>query len=78
MSNDNAVDLKKMLDTDIIVYLKGGIRLEGNLSKYDDYMNLVLEDAEEYVEDESVNKHKLVIVKGGNIRGISSQTDSIS
>ena len=78
MSNENAVDLEKMLDTEIVVYLKGGIRLEGNLAKYDDYMNLVLKDAEEFSEGKSMNKHELVVVKGGNIRGISSQTDSMS
>ncbi len=78
MSDDNAVDLEKMLEEDILVYLKGGIRLEGSLAKYDDYMNLVLKNAEEYEEDDLIQKHKLVIVKGGNIRGISSQTDSMS
>lgn len=72
MSEDDNVDLQSLLDEKIIVHLKGGRKLKGTLSKYDDYMNLVLKKVEEYGrENDLVNEHELVIVKGGNARTIT-------
>ncbi len=79
MSDNDSVNFEELLEEKIVVYLKGGTRLEGNLKKYDDYMNLLLENAEEYTQkDELVNDLDRVVVKGGNIRGVSNYTDSIS
>jgi len=65
-------DLKKLLNTRIIVQVKNGRRLRGLLTQYDEYMNLLLEDVEEYSNDEPAGRHKLIIVKGGNVQTIST------
>ncbi len=56
----------KCLSKKVTVYLKGGERYTGILSKVDNYMNLVLEDTME----EKVNKtakYGRVLIRGNNI-----------
>lgn len=71
MSDIEGVNLENLLDKEITVHLKGGEKLEGTLTKYDDYMNLVLRNAKETRRDDTVKNHELVIVKGGNARAIT-------
>ena len=52
-------------------YTRDGRRLQGTLTQYDDYMNLLLEDVEEYAGGKPVNKYKMLVVKGGNVQAIS-------
>ena len=66
-----AMDLGKLLNTRVVAHTRDGRRLQGTLTQYDDYMNLLLEDVEEYVGDKPVNKYKLLVVMGGNIQAIS-------
>ncbi|KXA95268.1 hypothetical protein AKJ37_00400 [candidate division MSBL1 archaeon SCGC-AAA259I09] len=68
--NDN-VNLENLLNKEITVHLKGGKKLTGTLTKYDDYMNLVLKKAKEQKQDDTVKEYNLVIVKGGNTRAIT-------
>jgi len=62
--------LEKNLNRYIGVRLKDGRFLEGKLTGFDDYMNLVLEDTKETYED---NERKLgtVILRGNNLISIS-------
>lgn len=71
MKNKEAVDLNELLDKKITVHLKGGQKLRGTLTKYDDYMNLVLKNVEEYEKNTPTDKHELIVVKGGNARAIT-------
>ena len=50
--------------------LKDGRVVEGKLTGYDEYMNMVLSDVEETVED---NKRRLgtIILRGNNVVSIS-------
>jgi len=66
-----AMDLGKLLNARVVAYTRDGRRLQGTLTQYDDYMNLLLEDVEEYAGDKLVDKYKILIVKGGNIQAIS-------
>lgn len=65
-------DLKKLLNMRITVQVKNGRSLRGLLTQYDEYMNLLMEDVEEYSNDVPIGRHKLIIVKGGNVQTIST------
>jgi small nuclear ribonucleoprotein len=62
--------LEKTLNQKLSLLLKDGRILEGKLVGFDDYMNMVLEDCEEYHEE---NQRRLgtVILRGNNIISIS-------
>ena len=64
--------LERNLDKYVGIRLKDGRFLEGKITGYDDYMNLVLEDTKETFED---NERKLgiVILRGNNLISIAPQ-----
>ena len=63
--------LEKSVNQRLILLLKDGRTLEGKLSGYDEYMNLVLEDTEERIED-TKRRIGTVILRGNNIVSIST------
>jgi small nuclear ribonucleoprotein len=63
--------LNKSLDKHVLVCLKGQKEYRGTLDSYDQYMNIVLRDAEELSNDEIKRKHALSIIRGDNILYIS-------
>jgi small nuclear ribonucleoprotein (snRNP)-like protein len=69
---EKPIDLEKLLKTTITVRVRDGRRLKGLLSQYDEYMNLLLENVEEYSGEEIIGHHKLMVVKGGNVQAIST------
>lgn len=58
--------LEDHVDRDLTLRLKDGRVLEGTLTGFDQYMNLVLEDVEETHEDAS-RRLGTVILRGNNI-----------
>jgi len=66
-----AMDLQKLLNTRVVVHARDGRKFSGLLTQFDEYMNLLMEDVEERVEEKPVNRYKLLIVKGGNVQAIS-------
>ncbi len=66
------IDLKRLLGSIVHVFIKDGREIRGKLNVYDQYQNLILENAEEYSDDKLMGKHRLIFVKGGNIKGIHS------
>ena len=62
--------LEKSINRKISLLLKDGRLLEGKLVGYDEFMNLVLEETEETVND---NKRRLnsVILRGNNVVSIT-------
>ncbi|MBS3815141.1 MAG: small nuclear ribonucleoprotein [Hadesarchaea archaeon] len=70
MSENSPVDLEKLVDSKVTVFTKGRKKFKGVLTEYDDYMNLVLENAEEHQNEEKINQHELLVIKGGNIRTV--------
>lgn len=72
MSNSESVNLEDLLDKEITVQLKGGRKLRGTLTKYDEYMNLVLKKAKEQKHGEFSKEHEKIFLKGGNIQTIIS------
>ena len=62
--------LEKAMNQQLSLLLKDGRLVEGKLSGYDEYMNMVLEDVEEKHEE---NKRRLgtIILRGNNVVSIS-------
>ena len=62
--------LEKAMNQKLSLQLKDGRNIEGKLSGYDEYMNMVLVDVEETIEE---NKRRLgtIILRGNNVVSIS-------
>lgn len=58
--------LEETLNKKVALLLKDNRTLEGTLSGYDEYMNLVLSEVEEFAQ-EVTRKLGVVIVRGSNI-----------
>ena len=58
--------LERSLNKRVSLLLKDGRSLVGKLSGYDEYMNMVLEDTEETVNDQ-VRRIGIVILRGNNV-----------
>jgi small nuclear ribonucleoprotein (snRNP)-like protein len=72
MKESSLVNLEELLNTKVTVQVKGRRKLRGTLTKYDDYMNLLLENVEELEGEEVTARHKVILVKGGNIQSITA------
>ena len=72
LSQDMAV---KVLDESIgkivLIKLKGGKVIRGNLQGFDQHMNLVLDSSEEILEDSKTSSLGTIIVRGDNVVIIS-------
>lgn len=64
------LDLERFLKSKVSIRVKDGRQLLGVLTQYDDHMNLLLEDVEEYVGEKLIDRYKMMVVKGGNIQAI--------
>ena len=62
--------LEKTINQKLSLLLKDGRVLEGKLVGFDDYMNMVLEDTDEFRE-EGQRRLGTVILRGNNIISIS-------
>lgn len=63
--------LEKSIDKRISLLLKDNRTLEGKLTGYDDYMNMVLEDTAERTSDNQERRLGTVILRGNNVVSIS-------
>ena len=62
--------LEKSMNKKVTLLLKDSRQLEGMLTGFDDYMNMVLEDTEETNGDQ-VKRLGVVILRGNNVVSIS-------
>ncbi|MEF8847890.1 MAG: LSM domain-containing protein [Candidatus Thermoplasmatota archaeon] len=62
--------LEKSLNQKLSLLLKDGRQIEGKLTGYDQYMNMVLSDVDEK-RDESKRKLGTIILRGNNVVSIS-------
>ena len=58
--------LEKSINKRISLLLKDNRILDGKLTGYDEYMNMVLEDTEE-TKDEQVRRIGTVVLRGNNV-----------
>ena len=63
--------LNSAINNHVIVTLKGNREYRGVLDGYDPHMNLVLKNAEEFINNEVVRKLTIAIVRGDNVIYIS-------
>jgi small nuclear ribonucleoprotein len=63
--------LNQHINTSILVELKGGRGYRGILEGFDPHMNLVLRNAEELMDNETMRKVELAVVRGDNVIYIS-------
>jgi len=58
--------LERNLNKSVTLTLKDGRTLDGKLTGFDEYMNMILEDTEE-TKDEQVRRVGTVVLRGNNI-----------
>lgn len=63
--------LNKVLGQKVLIKLKGGAQIRGNLSSFDIHMNLVMQEAEELDDGQTKTKMGTILLRGGNILWIS-------
>lgn len=62
--------LSEYLDTFVLVKLRDGTGIKGKLKTYDQHLNIVLSDAEEF-SGENVRKLGLTLIRGDSVVVIS-------
>lgn len=63
--------LEKSIDKRISLLLKDGRILEGKLTGFDDYMNMVLEETVETTAQQEERRLGSVVLRGNNVVSIS-------
>ncbi|KZT51197.1 U6 snRNA-associated Sm-like protein LSm6 [Calocera cornea HHB12733] len=64
--------LKGVIGKRVVVRLTSGVDYQGLLSCLDGYMNIALEQTEEYVDGVVVNKYGDAFIRGNNVLYISA------
>jgi len=67
--------LQKSTKKNIVVRLKNEVEYKGKMENVDNYMNLIMTDAEELSNGKPVGKFGRVIVRGNNVLFIKLQDD---
>jgi len=68
-------ELLKLIGSPVLVKLKNGMSYKGNLIKIDNYMNIYLQNAEEYDDNEKqIASYGDVIIRGNNILYVVNPT----
>ncbi len=63
--------LNESVGKEVLVLLKGNVRIRGSLQAFDGHMNVVLDNAEEIEDGNSKTKYGKLILRGDNIILIS-------
>jgi small nuclear ribonucleoprotein len=63
--------LERSLGKTVLIKLRGGRVLRGNLDGFDQHVNLVLKEAENISDQENVKKLGTIILRGDNVIMIS-------
>ena len=59
--------LQKKINNNILIRLKDGTEYKGKLKEYDNFMNVILTDASEFVNKEETSKFDEIFVRGNNV-----------
>jgi U6 snRNA-associated Sm-like protein LSm7 len=78
---ESILELAKLMDATVRVKCLGGRELQGTLKGYDELVNLVLDDCEEYLRDpqdfekvtDNTRKLGLIVVRGTQVSLVSPQ-----
>ncbi|ORX43233.1 hypothetical protein BCR36DRAFT_586726 [Piromyces finnis] len=72
MSKTPTEFLDNVIGKPVIVKLNSGIKYQGILACLDGYMNIALEQTEEYVNGQLKNKYGDAFIRGNNVLYISA------
>jgi len=67
MSKAHAPELKKFMDKKISLRINGGRQVEGVLTGFDPFMNLVLDNAVEITKQNVRNNVGMVVIRGNSV-----------
>ncbi len=59
--------LQKRIGEPITIRLKDGTKYIGNLKEYDNFMNFIISDATEFINDTETEKYQELFVRGNNV-----------
>eukprot|EP00871_Galdieria_phlegrea_P002568 jgi/Galph1/3311/GphlegSOOS_G1962.1 len=65
--------LKEVIGKPVLVKLNSGVEYRGVLACLDGYMNIAMEQTEEYVGSQLKNKYGDTFIRGNNVLYIASQ-----
>ena len=65
MSKHTGPDLKKYMEKNVSVKLNGNRLIKGTLRGYDQFMNLVLDNASEAGDE--AKKYRMIVVRGNSV-----------
>ncbi|EWC44629.1 U6 snRNA-associated Sm-like protein LSm6 [Drechslerella stenobrocha 248] len=71
-SKDPSSFLSEIHGAPITVKLNSGVEYKGELQSVDGYMNIALENTEEYVNGQRKNRYGDVFIRGNNVLYISA------
>ncbi|HLH45423.1 MAG TPA: LSm family protein [bacterium] len=63
--------LGEAVDSVVLVKLRGGIYVRGKMKSFDQHLNLLIENAEEMLDNNTVRSLGTIIVRGDNVILIS-------
>ncbi|KAI3380531.1 hypothetical protein SNEBB_010542 [Seison nebaliae] len=69
--------LRRLKGKPVVVKLHSGIDYRGILLALDGYMNIVLEESEEYNDGRMTFKHGDIFLRGNNVLYISTQNNTV-
>ncbi len=69
--------LEKAQDSIIILRLKDGTEYKGRLKEIDSYMNMIIEDATEFMDGAAVAKYSEIFIRGNNLLFIKPDASEI-
>ena len=69
--------LKLIIGRPVVVKLNSGVDYRGVLACLDGYMNIALEQTEEYVNGQLKNKYGDAFIRGNNVLYISTQKNKL-
>ncbi|KAF2499465.1 U6 snRNA-associated Sm-like protein LSm6 [Lophium mytilinum] len=66
--------LTNIIGKNVLVKLNSGVIYKGRLQSVDGYMNIALDDCNEWSEGQEVRKYGEAFVRGNNVQYISADT----
>ena len=67
--------LQKNTKKSVIVRLKNDVQYKGKMDNVDSYMNLIMTNAEELIDDKVIANYGRVIVRGNNVLFIKLENE---
>jgi len=63
--------LMRNINNNVVVKLKNGIKFKGRMVQCDDYMNIIMDGATEFLEDKQLASYGTIFIRGNNVIYIS-------